>query len=283
MLLVVMILLTLAQPALTQWTIKSLTIELYPDGAAMVSYLIEVYDGVGMLNITLLGVPEFLIVSDDEGNPLHYELYDDMISILLMGSRYVNVTYYTMSLTFKEGEVWKLSVSEVPTEHIVVLPEGAKVVGLTEIPLSIEIVDGRTRLIMPKGTYEIEYVVPITPPIKPPEEKPPETPPKEAPPPSQERPALDMWLLILAIVVAIVVILTIIAIERRRRLSSEISEEEREILNALKRLGGEAYQYEVARMVNLPKTTLWRHVRRLADKGLIEIEKRGRQNYLKLR
>ncbi|OYT38738.1 transcriptional regulator, partial [Archaeoglobales archaeon ex4484_92] len=45
-------------------------------------------------------------------------------------------------------------------------------------------------------------------------------------------------------------------------------------------LGGQAFQSDVARLVDQPTTTLWRNIRRLAEKGYVRVEKRFGRNYL---
>ena len=55
------------------------------------------------------------------------------------------------------------------------------------------------------------------------------------------------------------------------------------ILRKLEEHGGEMLQSQLQRETGLPKTTLWRHVRRLAEQGYIEIIREGKANRLVLR
>ena len=58
---------------------------------------------------------------------------------------------------------------------------------------------------------------------------------------------------------------------------------DRLILETLERNGGEMLQSELMRATGLPKTTIWRHVRRLAEQGYIEVIREGKANRLRLR
>ncbi|ALL00980.1 hypothetical protein Pyrde_0932 [Pyrodictium delaneyi] len=57
---------------------------------------------------------------------------------------------------------------------------------------------------------------------------------------------------------------------------------DRLILRKLREHGGSMLQSQLLRETGIPKTTLWRHVRRLAEQGYIKIEKEGKSNRLTL-
>jgi uncharacterized membrane protein len=57
---------------------------------------------------------------------------------------------------------------------------------------------------------------------------------------------------------------------------------DRQILEALKRRGGEALQSELQRELDLPKSTLWRRLRRLESMGYIEVVREGKTNRVRL-
>ena len=59
----------------------------------------------------------------------------------------------------------------------------------------------------------------------------------------------------------------------------KLSVEELKIIKFLLNKGGEAYQVEIYKTLNLPKSSTSRILRRLAERGLIEIERRGKYNY----
>ena len=62
----------------------------------------------------------------------------------------------------------------------------------------------------------------------------------------------------------------------------ELDQTDREIIEALKKAGGEVLQSELQRMLNMPKSTLWRRLRRLREMGYIDIVREGKTNRVKL-
>ncbi len=68
----------------------------------------------------------------------------------------------------------------------------------------------------------------------------------------------------------------------RRRVIEELREildnVDMSIIRYLEQRGGSAMQSEIQRDLLLPKTTLWRHIRRLEREGFVRIEKIGQQN-----
>jgi uncharacterized membrane protein len=71
---------------------------------------------------------------------------------------------------------------------------------------------------------------------------------------------------------------------RSRGKMGEITEEEAEIIKFLKERGGKALEVELReRFPNIPRTTLWRMVRRLESKGIVKVKKVGLQNMIELK
>ncbi len=59
--------------------------------------------------------------------------------------------------------------------------------------------------------------------------------------------------------------------------------EDREAMQYLADSGGEAFETELREKFQLPKTTIWRQVRRLQREGLVEVRKIGGQNLIRIR
>jgi len=71
---------------------------------------------------------------------------------------------------------------------------------------------------------------------------------------------------------------------RSRGKIGELTEEEAEIIKFLKEKGGKALEVELReRFPNIPRTTLWRMVRRLESKGIVKVKKVGLQNMIELK
>jgi len=94
-------------------------------------------------------------------------------------------------------------------------------------------------------------------------------------------------ILIIPPVIAVATVITYSILRRyRRKVSAEIIERldnvDISILRYLEQRGGSAMQSEIQRDLILPKTTLWRHIRRLEREGFVRVEKIGQQNKIVL-
>ena len=66
---------------------------------------------------------------------------------------------------------------------------------------------------------------------------------------------------------------------RRRRQQADLVEVDAKILEYVRRRGG-AYEADVARELGIPRTTVFRAVRRLEERGLVRVEKREGRNWV---
>ena len=62
----------------------------------------------------------------------------------------------------------------------------------------------------------------------------------------------------------------------------DLRDDDREIIKFLSANGGQAYESELRKKFLLPRTTMWRAVKRLERHGIIEIVKKDLQNIVKL-
>lgn len=58
--------------------------------------------------------------------------------------------------------------------------------------------------------------------------------------------------------------------------------EELKVLQYLLENGGRAYQYEIAKSLGIPKSSLSRILKKLNENGIIKIDRRGRYNYIQV-
>ncbi len=91
---------------------------------------------------------------------------------------------------------------------------------------------------------------------------------------------------LLASVTTIGIAVTYYVTSARRRRSSAIDEKidsvDREILGVIKEIGmGEASASKIQELTGLPKTTLWRRLRKLERLGYIEIYRVGRRSIIR--
>nr|KJR74320.1 MAG: membrane-associated transcriptional regulator [Thermoproteus sp. AZ2] len=80
-------------------------------------------------------------------------------------------------------------------------------------------------------------------------------------------------------VAAVAAVVAVFALLARRQGPAELNETDKAILTYLKRHGG-AYEAEIARDLGIPRTTVFKAVRRLEERGLVKVEKRDGRNYV---
>ena len=141
-------------------TPQETTVDVQSDGVASIAYLFPAEATSLQTNITLLGDNiENLFIVNEDGLPLEY-IEGDTITVYSLGSSLVNLTYLTADLTSKAGIIWSLEVDS-PISIVILLPTGATILNLNNIPLEIDTVDDRTQIIMPAGFIEVSYTVNI--------------------------------------------------------------------------------------------------------------------------
>ncbi|HJT47722.1 MAG TPA: hypothetical protein VJ729_06030, partial [Nitrososphaeraceae archaeon] len=67
------------------------------------------------------------------------------------------------------------------------------------------------------------------------------------------------------------------------RLKPELRQEDKDIVAFVSEKGGQVFESELRKKFLLPRTTMWRAVKRLEREGVVEIEKVDQQNLIKLK
>mgnify|MGYP000108931859 CR=1 FL=1 len=229
-----------------------------------------------------------VIVHEPLGTPLSYYAYyldsGELVPVEYNGSLILGVdmngtvvlTYLTDELTSKEGDLWSLNI--VSRDNVaIVLPENTVPLNIEPEPLYVGLNDSRAVILMPPGSINIEYTI-YVPPQKttpPPTSSSPTTPTEtptttETPPPPTPTIAdVGLWVAVLAIAIGAIVGI-LYKLRRRSAVSYVLDERDREVLNVIKELGGEATASQIMAALKIPKTSLYRRIRRLLRLGYIE-------------
>ena len=261
-----------------------------------------------------------VMVIDENLDLLSYELKNSKIEIFTLEAQTINITYVTASLTVKQKETWIIefnspitSIVILPKDSLIVdLNVAPKAIDVKNDLLVLTMPEGFVRigyiipppyLPSPQKTNQTQtgsqqqqnqtstVLQNQTTPAG--EDKTSSTSGTTQEPSSEtgggqgqettivQKDQLSgyLWILFAAVGVALVIAAALL-LRRKKASIEELRYEEVEILNALKALGGQAFQSDVARLVDQPTTTLWRNVRRLAEKGYVRVEKRFGRNYL---
>jgi uncharacterized membrane protein len=105
-------------------------------------------------------------------------------------------------------------------------------------------------------------------------------PPTQAAQPGASAPgAFDAWWPVAAAAAAGAALVAAYLGRRRPVELGEVGEVDAKILEYVRRRGG-AYEADVARELGIPRTTVFRAVRRLEDRGLVKVEKREGRNWV---
>jgi len=141
------------------YTPVSLTFTLYSDGTARTEYLVESDALQARIEVELFGPPyNHLVIRDDEGNPLVYSTEEANVTVDSLGALELTFTYLTMSLTTKEGIVWTFNVS-TPVSTRIVLPEGAAIFDMSDVPTDIGVDGSRQYIVLKSGDLSVYYMI----------------------------------------------------------------------------------------------------------------------------
>ncbi|CAI1493801.1 Putative membrane-associated protein/domain [Thermococcus nautili] len=321
---VVLLLLTLPV-VLSQATVESVSVEVYGSGYVKVTEVVVPSNYSVAVEIPLLSEDiTGLAVLDENGNPLLFEKNGSVLTVYVLNSTTkITVTYFTASLTSKEGEVWNLTYS-FPYPVTIKLPPGAVVVDLSDVPLKIT----SDTITMPPGNQSVSYILPLpTTTTSPPSTTttsttttsisntqsttsstvstaststspatiPENTSPQE-PGTSAASGGRDLFPILGILAVIGIPAVAYWAKKRGNPGNLPLSREEfkekleamgltDEEINALLYVydqGGRAKQADVRKALGIPKTTAWRMFKRLEEKGLVRVYKRGKENWVEL-
>ena len=280
---------------------RGLDLIVYSDGSTHVFSEIEVDPLQTDFEVKLFGteIDNFIAVGENEFL-LSTEIISDTALVETFGSSTVSINYDSHDLVSKEGRIWTFDIDS-PSEFSLLMPQNAVIVGMSNFPLSMEVVNEQSRLILPSGQTQIDYIFGTLTPISP------------TPNPSENGTSIDSTMIAIggAIVAAGVGGAIMIRKSKRKapvpqiakleptieskpqtvipldaetifKLRPDLREDDKEIIKFLFENGGEAKESELRKKFLQPRTTMWRAVKRLERQGIIEIEKKELQNLVRL-
>lgn len=145
-----------------EFTPTSLTVRIYPDGSTDLDYRLETDPTEARVEIPIFGGDlQDILVLDQDGTPLEWDITVTGILIDTLGSTEVQITYTTSSLTNKTGTKWSVRLTS-PVNTVYTLPVNAILVGLEPVPLEVSLVENQVTVTMPNGTSMISYLLGTT-------------------------------------------------------------------------------------------------------------------------
>ncbi len=263
-----------------RYQVGSANLKIYRDGLANLTQTLIVNETFPEIALPLLSTSvENLIVLDENQSVLDYVINGLNLTIFTLGAKGVSLEYDTISLTMKEAEVWTLIVDS-PYNLTVFLPENSTVVYLSEMPTAIDAEGDKITLSLFPGPWEISYVIPLFP----------QDGSTDKDSPSKTIPF--EYLIAAAVAVAAVFLIIFLLVKLRRgpnvekvlKANPQLTKEDKDVIRFLAEKEGKAFEAEIReRFPDMPRTSLWRLVRRLERLELVEVKKIGLENQVELK
>ena len=270
---------------------RALDLIIYPDGSTHISTEIDLdpfqndYDldlfGSTIDNLVVIGDNEFLLTTDVMG---------DSALIQTFGSSIISVEYDIHDLVSKQGRLWTFSLDS-PSEFTLLLPKNSAIVGMTNLPINMEIIDDQNQLTLSSGKTEIDYFY--------------STNLSDSITNIETESNNVLYVIIGGVMIFIIIgfgimihnkqknlklIQNIQTIQKNNvtdiemifKLKPDLREDDKELVKFIFNSGGEVLESELRKKFLQPRTTMWRAVKRLEREGVIDIEKKDLQNLVKI-
>ena len=259
------------------FTIEDSTIEVYRDGIAHIIQTFTVDEFETNIQVPLFATAmQNILILDEDKKPVDYQLNATHLTAFTFGASTLSLEYDTNALTNKNADVWTLIVNS-PYDLKVRLPQNSTIVFLSGVPNIIDTSGEDLTLTLDHALWEVSYIVPL----------------------QQQNQAtviiqsLNVYVYIIAgtVVTCVVTILTLFLVRKRKisikkalKTNPNLSKDEIAVLTFLAEKDGKAFEAEIRqRFPDVPRTSLWRLVRRLEGLEIVEIERIGLENQVQLR
>jgi len=225
---------------------------------------------------------ENLGVFDQNNLAVDYALDEQDLVIYSFGASQIQVEYDTDAITNKEKEVWTLLL-DTPYNVTVNFPINSTIVYLNGVPKAIDTSNGEIKLQLNPGQWEVSYILQFI--IDNQDNQ------------SSIQDGTVVFPLELIILLAAVISITGIAIilfilKKKNRFNikktfnenPQLMKEDREVIEFLVENQGKAFEAEIRkRFPDVPRTSLWRLVKRLEKLEIVEVKKIGLENQVILK
>ena len=271
---------------------RALDLIIYPDGSTHVSTEIDLDPFLNDYELDLFGstIDNLVVIGDNEFL-LTTDVIDNSVLIQTFGSSIISVEYDIHDLVSKQGRLWTFSLDS-PSDFTLLLPKNSAIVGMTNLPINMEIINDRNQLTLSSGKTEIDYFYSIN-------TSDPITDPKTE--------SNNLLYAIIGGVIIFIIVGSGIIIRNKQKnlkpiqniqtiqkdnvsdiemifkLKPDLREDDKELVKFIFNNGGEALESELRKKFLQPRTTMWRAVKRLEREGVIDIEKKDLQNLVKIR
>ena len=253
-----------------------MTIKVYRDGLTHVTQTLIVDSLLPEVVLPLLSSSvENLIVLDENQLAVDYQQNTANLTVFTLGASRVSIEYDSIALTNKEADVWTLILNH-PYNLTVSLPKNSTIVYLNQVPTTIDTTGEELSLALNPGQWEVSYIVPLQLEVQ-----------------NNKAWAIPIeYLIATAIAVAVAILIVIFVVRRKRKINvkkilsrhPDLVREDIAVIEFLAEKDGKAFEAEIReRFPDMPRTSLWRLVRRLEGLELVEIKRIGLENQVQLK
>ena len=277
---------------------RTLDFFLFPDGSTHVTYSLDSDPLLPDTEVSLYGDSlENLVAEDENGFLLSTQSEKNILQVETLGSSNILINYDTYSLISKDGKIWSFEIDS-PVEFNVVMPENSVIVGMSTFPIDMNVDSDRTKILLPSGPAEITYFLAVA-------ESSQVLPPEETPQTEDNDNSMMYVAGGAAVAIAAIAAIAIKMKNKPKQIVStsqttvvaesnepfniekvlempDLREDDKDIIKFIHENGGSALESDLRKKFLLPRTTMWRAVKRLERHELIEITKKDQQNLIKL-
>ncbi len=281
--------------------VQATSINVSAEGDAVINQTLVMPQNTTEVTIPLLSaqIGDILAV-DQVGTPASYEISGANITIYTLGDSFIDLTYYTSSLTMKQGSVWSVDYTW-GSNSTLELPPQSTILSLSSTPLSTSNQGGVPVLVLGPGTWDVSYGLPIavsqsqTSTSKSGTESSSSTgsgtgasavSSGTSSSSSSGNPQTTPGTATLILAAIVLAAATGFLVLRRTRSvsagSAVLRPDDIEMLRFIRDKGGKVVEAEIRERFSVPRTTAWRQAKRLEQLGYIRVSKLGSQNQLEL-
>lgn len=215
-------------------------------------------ENVEPIIVKTIGTPYLMVITDSKGNPLLYNYSEGIIQVLPIPGETINITYF--SKLYFNNSIYTLTISSSYQNIRIYIADIYILLDTSLFPDDIIVTNNWTILVY-NGLEEnlTVHVFEVG---------------RKMQKRGQgiEQRIGENWLFYLLIIVAIIVVAILLVYFYKTRKQSEIflTEEDKMIIEYIKRMNGRVYLKELRQALELPSTTAWRRVKRLEKMGIVK-------------
>jgi uncharacterized membrane protein len=267
----------------TSFEVQSTYLTVYRDGLVHCKQEISLDVLIAEITMPMLSeAPQNILLLDENMTVVDYKISEKNVTAYTLGASSILIDYDTQVLTKKEAEVWTLTTN-YQYNLTVVLPLNSTVIYLSKSPIAIETKENSITLSLSPGSWEVSYILPAL------------TPDEFLDPTDKNDGAssqLPLAYLAVGAALAVAVIVFALLLHGRKRVPNvekilkahpQLAREDQAVIRFLAEKEGKAFEAEIReKFPDMPRTSLWRLVRRLERLEIVEIKKIGLENQVEL-